>query len=239
MEFKSRKKNHLPPARVRGFVPQCDVEIEVGILSSTLLVKATYVRRFKMGASGAPIALVYRTSSIQHPAFSIQVDAEDCSLSSQRIVARGVRKVFGPTVAVDGVDFSVAAGEVRALVGENGAGKSTLVNVLSGVFLADAGSILLDGEAYEPSSPKDARDRGVVMVHQELALASHLTVAENLFLGIEPVRYGLLRRAEMRESASNALRELERRHLSGCARRFAFDRGPSDRGDRAGADPGG
>ena len=139
-------------------------------------------------------------------------------MSSQRIVARGVRKAFGPTVAVDGVDFSVAAGEVRALVGENGAGKSTLVNVLSGVFLADAGSILLDGEAYEPSSPKDARDRGVVMVHQELALASHLTVAENLFLGIEPVRYGLLRRAEMRESASNALRELEHDDISPDAR---------------------
>ena len=139
-------------------------------------------------------------------------------MSSQRIVARGVRKAFGPTVAVDGVDFSVAAGEVRALVGENGAGKSTLVNVLSGVFLADAGSILLDGEPYEPSSPKDARDRGVVMVHQELALASHLTVAENLFLGIEPVRYGLLRRAEMRERASNALRELEHDDISPDAR---------------------
>ena len=139
-------------------------------------------------------------------------------MSSSRIVARGVRKAFGPTVAVDGVDFSVAAGEVRALVGENGAGKSTLVNVLSGVFLADAGSILLDGEPYEPSSPKDARDRGVVMVHQELALASHLTVAENLFLGIEPVRYGLLRRAEMRESASNALRELEHDDISPDAR---------------------
>ncbi len=139
-------------------------------------------------------------------------------MSSSRIVARGVRKAFGPTVAVDGVDFSVAAGEVRALVGENGAGKSTLVNVLSGVFLADAGSILLDGEPYEPSSPKDARDRGVVMVHQELALASHLTVAENLFLGIEPVRYGLLRRAEMRERASNALREIEHDDISPDAR---------------------
>ena len=119
---------------------------------------------------------------------------------------------------MDGVDFSVAAGEVRALVGENGAGKSTLVNVLSGVFLPDAGTISLDGEPYEPSSPKDARDRGVVMVHQELALASHLTVAENLFLGIEPVRYGLLRRVEMRERAANALSELEHDDISPDAR---------------------
>ena len=139
-------------------------------------------------------------------------------MTSERIVARGVRKAFGPTVAVDGVDFSVAAVEVRALVGENGAGKSTLVNVLSGVFLPDAGTISLDGEPYQPSSPKDARDRGVVMVHQELALASHLTVAENLFLGIEPVRYGLLRRVEMRERAANALRELEHDDISPDAR---------------------
>ena len=139
-------------------------------------------------------------------------------MTSEQIVARGVRKAFGPTVAVDGVDFSVAAGEVRALVGENGAGKSTLVNVLSGVFLPDAGTISLDGEPYQPSSPKDARDRGVVMVHQELALASHLTVAENLFLGIEPVRYGLLRRVEMRERAANALRELEHDDISPDAR---------------------
>lgn len=136
----------------------------------------------------------------------------------QRLVARGVRKAFGPTLAVDGVDFSVAAGEVRALVGENGAGKSTLVNVLSGVFLADAGSILLDGEPYEPASPKDARDRGVVMVHQELALAPHLTVADNLFLGIEPTRRGLLQRAAMRERAARALAELERDDISPDAR---------------------
>ena len=135
-----------------------------------------------------------------------------------RIETRGVRKSFGPTVAVDGVDFSVAAGEVRALVGENGAGKSTLVNVLSGVFLADEGSITLDGEPYEPASPKDARDRGVVMVHQELALASHLTVAENLFLGNESTHYGLLRRAEMRERAAAALAELEHDDIAPDAR---------------------
>lgn len=137
---------------------------------------------------------------------------------TKRLEARGLRKAFGPTKAVDGVDFSVEGGEVRALVGENGAGKSTLVNVLSGVFLADAGSILLDGEPYQPSSPKDARDRGVVMVHQELALASHLTVAENLFLGIEPTRYGLLQRGEMRERAAQAIHELERDDISPDAR---------------------
>jgi ribose transport system ATP-binding protein len=127
----------------------------------------------------------------------------------KRLEARGVRKRFGPTLAVDGVDFSVSAGEVRALVGENGAGKSTLVNVLSGVFLPDDGALFLDGEAYRPASPRDARDQGVLMVHQELALAPHLSVAENIFLGTEPTRRGLLQRGEMRARAAAALAELE------------------------------
>ncbi len=127
----------------------------------------------------------------------------------KRLEAKGVRKRFGPTLAVDGVDFSVSAGEVRALVGENGAGKSTLVNVLSGVFLPDDGALFLDGEAYRPTSPRDARDRGVLMVHQELALAPHLSVAENIFLGMEPTRRGLLRRGEMRTRTAAALAELE------------------------------
>ncbi len=127
----------------------------------------------------------------------------------KRLEAKGVRKRFGPTLAVDGVDFSVSAGEVRALVGENGAGKSTLVNVLSGVFLPDDGALFLDGEAYRPASPRDARDRGVLMVHQELALAPHLSVAENIFLGMEPTRRGLLRRGEMRTRTAAALAELE------------------------------
>ena len=127
----------------------------------------------------------------------------------KRLEARGVRKRFGPTLAVDGVDFSVSAGEVRALVGENGAGKSTLVNVLSGVFLPDDGALFLDGEAYRPASPRDARDQGVLMVHQELALAPHLSVAENIFLGTEPTRRGLLQRGEMRARAAAAIAELE------------------------------
>ena len=127
----------------------------------------------------------------------------------KRLEAKGVRKRFGPTLAVDGVDFSVSAGEVRALVGENGAGKSTLMNVLSGVFLTDDGALFLDGEAYRPASPRDARDRGVLMVHQEPALAPHLSVAENIFLGTEPTRRGLLQRGEMRARTAAALAELE------------------------------
>src|SRR3990172_6694343 len=87
---------------------------------------------------------------------------------------RGLVRRSGPTVAVAGVDFGVAPGEIRALVGENGAGKSTLMKLLSGVIPPDEGEILLGGGPFRPSSPGEAREAGVVMVHQELALAPHL-----------------------------------------------------------------
>ena len=104
---------------------------------------------------------------------------------------RGVRKAFGATIAVDGVDFAVAAGEVCALVGQNGAGKSTLMAMLSGAIRPDAGAMTLDGAPYAPRNPLEARRAGVAMIHQELSLAPHLTVMENIGLGMEPVRRGL------------------------------------------------
>ncbi len=122
-----------------------------------------------------------------------------------RLAMRGVCKRFGATVALAGVDLTVAPGEVRALVGENGAGKSTLMKVLSGALQPDAGTMLLDGESYQPRHPLDARRAGVAMIYQELALAPHLSVAENILLGAEPVTSGLLRRREMRERALAAM----------------------------------
>ncbi|MGH9324658.1 MAG: sugar ABC transporter ATP-binding protein [Vicinamibacteria bacterium] len=126
---------------------------------------------------------------------------------------RGLAKRFGSTLAVDGVDFQAARGEVRALVGENGAGKSTLMKILSGVVRPDRGEMRLSGRPFRPSSPREARDEGVVMVHQELALAPHLSVTENLFLGMEPSRFGFLRRSEMRERARRALASLEHQDI--------------------------
>ena len=123
--------------------------------------------------------------------------------------ATGLVKRFGSTLAVAGVDFQVASGEIRALVGENGAGKSTLMKLLSGVFPPDEGEIRFDGRLFRPAGPGEARDAGVSMVHQELALAPHLGVAENLFLGMESSRFGVLRRPEMRERAREALSSLE------------------------------
>ncbi|MBE7558269.1 sugar ABC transporter ATP-binding protein [bacterium] len=134
------------------------------------------------------------------------VGAED---TVPRLAMRGIRKRFGATVALEGVDFAVASGEVHALVGENGAGKSTLVKVLSGAILPDAGRMLIDGAAFAPRRPLEARRAGVAMIYQELSLAPHLTVEENITLGMEPSRWGLVQRGEVRRRALDALRQLE------------------------------
>ncbi|MBC7186931.1 MAG: sugar ABC transporter ATP-binding protein [Calditrichaeota bacterium] len=124
---------------------------------------------------------------------------------TSRLVMQGIAKRFGATVALAGVDFDVQAGEIHALVGENGAGKSTLMKILAGALSPDAGSMQLDGSPYRPRNPHEARRAGIAMIYQELALAPHLTVEENIVLGAEPTRRGLLRRNEMRRIAVQAL----------------------------------
>ena len=106
----------------------------------------------------------------------------------------GIEKRYGATVALGGVELAVRAGEVHALLGENGAGKSTLMGVLAGAVRADAGTMSLDGAAYAPASPVDARRRGIALIHQELSLCPHLTVAENMLLGVEEARRGWIDR---------------------------------------------
>ena len=121
---------------------------------------------------------------------------------------RGVHKHFGATEALAGVDFDVALGEVHALVGENGAGKSTLMKVLSGAHQPDRGEMRLDGAPYRPRNPLDARRRGVAMIYQELSLAPHLSVMENILLGVEP-RYGpFVHWSEMKRLAMDALEQV-------------------------------
>jgi ribose transport system ATP-binding protein len=122
----------------------------------------------------------------------------------------GVRHRFGATIALDGVDLDVAPGEVHALVGENGAGKSTLMKVLSGALRPDAGRLWLDGHPYAPRTPADGRRAGVAMIYQELALAPHLSVQENLLLGDEPTAGPFLRRGEMRRRAAAAMAQVGR-----------------------------
>ncbi len=139
----------------------------------------------------------------------------------------GLVKRFGATLALDGVELGARAGEVLALVGENGAGKSTLMKVLAGALEPDAGRMELDGAPYAPRSPLDARERGVAMIHQELALAPHLSVAENVLLGAEPRRRGLVDWRSLRERAHAALEQLGRGELD--VRRRVSELAPAER----------
>jgi ribose transport system ATP-binding protein len=138
--------------------------------------------------------------------------------SPPRLLMRGIRKAFGATQALGGVDLRVDSGQILALVGENGAGKSTLMKVLSGAHPPDAGEMWLDGVPYLPRTPHEARLAGVAMIYQELALAPHLSVMENILLGMEPVRSGFLRRDDMRRKAVAALKELGRSDIAPDAR---------------------
>src|SRR5581483_3637342 len=99
-----------------------------------------------------------------------------------------ITKRFPGVLALDGVSFEVQQGSCHALMGENGAGKSTLGKILAGVYVADAGSMNLEGRVIHPANPLEARHLGIAMVHQELAFCPNLTVAENLCLGDMPNR---------------------------------------------------
>ncbi len=128
--------------------------------------------------------------------------------AAARLTMHGIRRRFGSTQALAGVDLELRPGEVHALVGENGAGKSTLMKVLSGAESADEGHMTLDGQPYRPTSPADARRKGVAMVYQELTLAPHLSVEANMLLGLEPRRWGFLDRRAGRRRVEEALAAL-------------------------------
>ncbi len=121
-----------------------------------------------------------------------------------------IHKSFGPTIALDGVDLELREGEVHALIGENGAGKSTLMNVIAGSLRPDRGTMELDGRLYAPSNPLDARTHGIALIHQELSLCPHLTVAENVLMGIESSRdssnWGWLDREKLHARTNEVLR---------------------------------
>jgi ribose transport system ATP-binding protein len=109
-----------------------------------------------------------------------------------RLVARGIGKTFGGTRALDAVDFAVQPGTIHALLGENGAGKSTLMKIVAGALRPDTGTLELDGVRYTPADPLAARRLGVSIVYQELSVCPHMTVAENVVLGMEPRRFGFV-----------------------------------------------
>jgi ribose transport system ATP-binding protein len=124
------------------------------------------------------------------------------------LVARNVTKSYGATRALQGIDLEAAEGSITAVIGQNGAGKSTLMGILAGAVAPDGGTITLGGAPFTPRSPREARDAGVAMVHQELSLCPHLSVAENVSLGALPIRRGLVDWTEMRRVAEVALAPL-------------------------------
>ena len=124
------------------------------------------------------------------------------------VAMHGIVQRFGATVALGGVDFAARAGEIHALVGENGSGKSTLMRVLAGTIAPDEGSMTLQGTPYAPASPAAARLAGVAMIHQELTIVPHESVLGNVLLGVEPTRFGWLRRGAMEAKARPALAAL-------------------------------
>jgi monosaccharide-transporting ATPase len=119
---------------------------------------------------------------------------------------KGIHKIFPSVHALKGVDFTLRAGEIHALLGENGAGKSTLIKVMTGVYQRDGGDILLDGQPIFPKNTGDAQDLGISTVYQEVNLLPNLTVAQNIYLGREPRRFGLINWAKVNRDAKELLK---------------------------------
>ncbi|GAA2746754.1 MULTISPECIES: sugar ABC transporter ATP-binding protein [Kitasatospora] len=122
---------------------------------------------------------------------------------------RGIRKEFPGVVALDGVDFRLFPGEVHALMGENGAGKSTLIKVLTGVHPSDGGEVVLDGRPVRIAGPLQAQLAGISTVYQEVNLCPNLSVAENILIGREPRRFGLVHWSELRRRAAESVADLD------------------------------
>ena len=122
---------------------------------------------------------------------------------------KDIVKRFPGTLALDNVNFNLKKGEVMALIGENGAGKSTLMNVLMGVYNLDSGEIFLNGEKIENKSPFEALQKGIGMVPQELNLVPDISIAENIFLGREPLLMkGIIDDAAMNAEAQKILDDM-------------------------------
>ncbi len=127
-------------------------------------------------------------------------------LAGERIVKR-----YPGVLALNQVDFTVRAGEVHGLIGENSAGKSTLMHILAGTVRADEGLVLFDGEPVHFAHPREAMDRGIALVHQELNLVPYLSAAENVFLGRELVStLGLIRSQDQNRQCRKLLADLDR-----------------------------
>ena len=129
-------------------------------------------------------------------------------MSEPILELRGVNKSFGPVHVLHDIDFTVRAGEVTALVGDNGAGKSTLVKSIAGIHPIDSGEVLFDGAPVHIHGPREAAALGIEVVYQDLALCDNLDIVQNMFLGRERGKYGLLDEADMEQAARKTLASL-------------------------------
>lgn len=122
----------------------------------------------------------------------------------------GITKQFPGVLALDHVNFELLKGEVHALIGENGAGKSTLMNIILGIYQSDEGTMMYRGKPYRPSSPHDALEKGISMIHQEIRLTPTMSVAENVWIGREDrfTKYGFIQYKEMMKATEMLFQEL-------------------------------
>lgn len=125
------------------------------------------------------------------------------------LTMKGITKTFPGVKALSNVDFKLCEGDIHALMGENGAGKSTLIKVLTGIYPFDAGEIIMDGKPMVNKSPQDAQNNGISTVYQEVNLCPNLTVAENLFIGREPRKLGMINWKEMNVRSCKLLQSLD------------------------------
>ncbi|MFD9739199.1 ATP-binding cassette domain-containing protein [Umezawaea sp. NPDC059074] len=129
-------------------------------------------------------------------------------MSEPILELRGINKSFGPVHVLHDVDFTVRAGEVTALVGDNGAGKSTMVKSIAGIHPIDSGEVLFEGQPVTIHSPREAAEYGIEVVYQDLALCENLDIVQNMFLGRERGKYGLLDESDMEQAARKTLASL-------------------------------
>src|SRR5882724_7395981 len=164
---------------------------------------------FRVSSFGFPSDFVIRHSSFRLLHCRMNSCAGKPMTAAPLLAARNVSKLFPGVRALDGVDFTLRHGEVHALMGENGAGKSTLIKVLTGVHRRDDGEILLSGRPIDPRSPAEAQRFGISTVYQEVNLIPFLSVAENIFLGRQPMKFGRVDWKQIRLRAADALKRLD------------------------------
>lgn len=139
---------------------------------------------------------------------SEHVDSGAGSITTPLLSLRGVSKNFGPVQAIQGVDLDIPDGQVTALIGDNGAGKSVLIKTISGIWPPSEGRILWNGKEIHDHTPRYAAELGIATVYQDLALCDNLDIVQNMYLGREETKYGVLDEIKMELATNQLLKDL-------------------------------